>query len=85
MPPVADPVKASLSGALPVVGVPEAVALSGEPPPLIHRSDRGSPSAAWSAVVMGKVESPRLSLGSMIPGWTFCSTRSIAAITLLVV
>ena len=53
--------------------------------PWTQKSSSGSPSAAWSAVVIGNVARPRLSLGSMMPGWTFCITRSIAASTLFVV
>ncbi len=84
VPPVAEPVKDTLSGALPVVGEAEAVLESGVEP-WIQKSSRGSPRADWSAVVIGNVERPMLSLGLMMPEWTFCITRSIAASTLLVV
>ena len=67
MPPVAEPVKDTLSGALPVVGVPEAVAESGVAP-WTQRSSRGSPRPPWSWVVMGNVARPMLLLGSMTPG-----------------
>ena len=81
---MAEPVKDTLSGALPVVGEAAAVAVSGVDP-WIHRSPRGSPRPDWSAVVMGYVARPMLLLGSMMPGWTFCITRSMAASTLFVV
>ncbi len=84
MAPVAEPVKDTLSGALPVLGVALAVAVSGVLP-WIQKSSSGSPSAAWSALVIGYVPRPRLLFGSMMPGWTFSMTRSIAARTLLVV
>src|SRR5215472_18990572 len=84
VPPVAEPVKDTLSGALPVAGVPLALAESGVVP-WIHRSSRGSPRPAWSLVVMGNVARPMLSFGSMTPGWLFSITRSIAASTLFVV
>ena len=74
--------KDTFNGALPVVGVPAAVAVS-RTEPWFHGASKGSPRAAWSAVVMGNVERPRLPLGSMMPGWTFSMTRSIAASTLL--
>ncbi len=84
VPPVAEPVKFSVSGALPVVGEPVALAESGVEP-WTQKSSSGSPSAAWSAVVIGKVDEPRLSFGSMTPECTFSIVRSIAATTLPVV
>src|SRR5437660_6571704 len=84
LPPVTEPVKDTFSGALPVSGVAEARAESGVVP-WIHRSSSGSPRPAWSLVVIGNVDRPIASLGSMTPGWLFSITRSIAASTLFVV
>lgn len=78
VPPVAEPVNDTASGALPVVGAPEAVAESGVAP-WIQMSSSGSPRPDWSAVVMGNVARPMLLLGSITPGWTLFMTRSIAA------
>ncbi len=83
VPPEAEPVNDTGSGALPVVGDAAAAAVSGVVP-WIQRFSSGSPRPAWSAVVIGNVPRPMLLFGSMMPGWTFCMTRSIAASTLLV-
>ena len=71
------------SGALPVAGVPVALADSGVAP-CTQKSSNGSPRAAWSSG-HGNVFSPRLSFGLMMPDFTFSIVRSIAASTLLVV
>src|SRR5258708_3507220 len=85
VPPVALPANDTGSGTFPLVGAPLALAVRrGGCVLLSQMSVNGSPSAAWSAARIGNVEPPIAPFASMIPGATLFITRSMSAITLVV-